>query len=75
MSHMIRLKALEQRVGLGGCPECHDEGGGGIAVVLPGKDAAEVPERVCRVCGRVGPPGTIIRVVYDDAQPVSEDAE
>ncbi len=69
MSHTSRLRALEQLVERGGCHECHDEGGGGVFIVGPGDDEGEPPDRACNLCGRMGPPEKIVRVVYHETQP------
>ena len=69
MSHTSRLRALERLVGRGGCPECHDDGGGGIFVVRPGDDECDPPDRACQACGKMGPPEKIIRLVYYKTKP------
>ncbi len=74
MSHTSRLRALERLVGRGGCPGCHDEGGGGNFVVWPEKDEGEPPDRPCKRCGKMGPPEMTIRVVYTDTKPMHDDA-
>ena len=73
MNLMGRLRAIERGSGLTGpCRSCHGRGGGGWVAI---RGDEPVPDRLCRRCGKPGPPPKIIRIVYRSEEQTEGEAE